>query len=346
MMMYENRYSSVVFLSGPFIGDTLLFFSTVSLLKDMFREVYFITYHEDLIKAINPFREIKTVNINNCRNMLASDDKKVVISNHPGEIKKNEAFLPLIVSNYAKNYELVDVYHRSGIFMKYKGENYSKAMFQIISRFFGHKLPYKPNKFAVSLRRKLSNNTSDTAYMGIKYPFLLTKEYIVLIEGTSMNAKKFNKWGQLIKELNKITKRRYQIIRISNTKARPKKANSANVRYLYCDLKYYPYIFSNKNCRLVVSTDTGLAQLSAMLGTDTFILYSISDPAFWNNGSRAYHSIIGKKNRRHIKKIQNDFIRLDPVDIRGEGLLTKEGFGASLTTVKEVIDCLRPKICC
>jgi ADP-heptose:LPS heptosyltransferase len=299
-----------------------------------------------LIKTLNPFREIKTVNINNCKDLLASEDKKVIISNHPGEVKKNEAFLPLMVSNYAKNYEFVDLYYRSSIFIKYKGENYSKAMFQIILRFFGCKFPYKPNQLATSLKRKLSNNTSDIVQMDIEYPFLSKEEYIVLIEGTSMNAKKFSKWEQLIKELNKIIKCRYQIIRISNTKVRLKKTDSVNVHYLHCDLKYYPYIFSNKNCRLVVSTDTGLAQLSAMLGTDTFILYSISDPAFWNNGSRAYHSIIGKKNRKHIKKIQNDFIRLDPADIRGEGLFTKEGFGASLTTVKEVIDCLRPKICC
>ena len=138
----------------------------------------------------------------------------------------------------------------------------------------------------------------------------------------------------------------YQIIRISESEVRPKKTDPANVDYLHCDLKYYPYIFLNKNCHLVISTDAGLAHLSAMLGIATFIFYSISDPAFWNNGSCAYHSIIGKKNRKHIGKIQSDFIKLDPPDIRGEGFITKEGFGVSLTTVKEIIACLHSKIAC
>ena len=339
----KKTYSSGIFLSGPFIGDTLLFFSTVSALKHLFHEVYFVTYHDDLITTLNPFKKIKIINIDRCKNMLASNDKKIIISNHPGEITINGVNLPLIISNHAKNYEFIDLYYRNDIFKKYKGMNYCKAMFKIISHLFKYESLYRPNQLTVSLKRKLNSNIPDIEHMNTRYPFL-SKKYIVLIEGTSMDAKKFDKWDRLVKEIIKITNGRYQIIRIKGEKIRSKEIDSGNVHYLHCDYKYYPYVFINNNCCLSVSTDTGLAHLSAMLGVDTFILYAISDPAFWNNGSRSYRSIIGKKNHRHVKIIQDDLIRLDPPVIRGDGFLTKEGFGVSLTTVEEIIHYLYPKI--
>lgn len=339
----KNTHSSVVFLAGPFIGDALLIFSTVSLLKNMFREVYFVTYHNDLITTLNPYDEIKVVDINSCKNILASEEKKIIISNHPGESVINGTKLPLIVSNNAKNYKFIDLYYRSSIFKEYKKMNYSKAMFEIISRFFKYKLSYRPNQLTISLKRKLNSNTSDITYVNTKYSFF-SKEYIVLIEGTSMNAKKFDKWEQLIDKLTEITNGRYQIIRIHESECYSNKLDPTGRHYVYCNLKYYPYIFLDENCCLVVSTDTGLAHLSAMLGTKTFILYAISDPSFWNNGSRFYYPVIGKKNYKHVKKIKNDFIRLDYPDVRGDEFLTKEGFGVSLTTIEEIIHNLYPKI--
>ena len=261
----KNTPSSIVFLAGPFIGDTLLIFSTVSFLKNMFRKVYFVTYHDDLMTTLNPYDEIKVVGINSCINILASGEKKVIISNHPGEIIINGTNLPLIVSNNAKNYKFIDLYYRSSIFKEYKKMNYSNAMFEIISHFFKYKLSYRPKQLTISLKRRLNNNTSDIAYLNAKFPFLL-KEYIILIEGTSMTAKKFNKWEQLINKLIEITNGRYQIIRINETEVPFNKLDHPNVHYVHCNLKYYPYIFLNKNCCLVVSTDTGLAHLSAMLG--------------------------------------------------------------------------------
>lgn len=339
----KNTYSSHIFISGSFIGDTLLFFSTVSMLKDISSEIYFVTYHEDLIRALNPFKKIKIVDIGKCKNLLASQDKKIIISNHPGETIKNGVNLPAVISSYAKNYKFVDLYYRNDIFKKYKGVNYSEAMFKIVSRSLKHKSSYRPNQLIASLRKKLNKNSSDIAYMNAKYPFLSTKKYIVLIEVASMNTKKFNKWEQLIKKLREITNNRYQIIRISEAKLQSKKTDTG-IHHMYCDLKYYPYIFLNKNCHLVISTDTGLAHLSAMLGVETFILYAISDPAFWNNGSHSYHSIIGKKNHEHTKEIQDNFARLDSPEIRGKGFITKKGFGVDLTTVEEITSCLQSKI--
>jgi hypothetical protein len=69
----------------------------------------------------------------------------------------------------------------------------------------------------------------------------------------------------------------------------------------------------------------------------TAMIFSISDPTFWTNGSHYYHPIIGSKNEEHISKIQKKDLRLDPPDIRGDKSLTKEGFGANLTRESEIL---------
>jgi len=77
--------------------------------------------------------------------------------------------------------------------------------------------------------------------------------------------------------------------------------------------------------------------LAAWIHKHTALVFSISDPAFWTNGSQYYHPIVGLKNEEHIKKIQREDIRLDTPEIRGNETLTKEGFGANLTDESEIL---------
>lgn len=338
-----KKYPEIIILAGPFIGDTLLLFSAIVFLKNKFKNIYFITYHNELISRLNPLQEIKVLNINDCKELLSSEKDKKIMSNHPGEVVINGKNLPLVIAHNAKNYELVDLYYRSKVFSKYKGKSYSYAILALISKHFNFKSSYKPHMLGAMLKKKLIQNKNDIKFMFNKCPFL-TKKYIVLIEGTSMNAKKYNKWDELIDKLGDISNGTFHIVRIDDNKLPNKFSEKENISKIYCDLKYYPYIFLNQNCQFVLSTDTGLAHLSAMLAMKTFILYAISDPKFWSNGSKSYNPIIGSSNIKHIHSIQKNFTRLDPPDIRGEGFLTKGGFGVILTKIDEITNALFPEM--
>jgi len=313
----------ILILAAPYIGDSIFIWSVANRLALSGKSVVFVTYFQKLFQTINESDDITVLNVLS-KKWKSCINSNLVISNH--EAKKTKLGYipePLINIRYG-SYTLLDLHSKQKLDRTSRLENYPDLMWRMVMKTVGI------NVFDNSFNKKgqISLKKEPTEQ---KYPWM-SKPYTLIISGVSSPSRKYSGWENVSKSIEQA----YGInVIIADDSA---EHNGSTSQRQFFDLDEFPLLFGHPNCRMVLSSNTGLGHLAIWMQKDTAMIFSISDPTFWTSGSKYLHPIVGAKNEKHIKKIQQEDIRLDPPEVRGDGSLTKEGFGTGLTTEKEILE--------
>lgn len=312
----------ILVLAAPFIGDTVFIWDVANKLAQIGKEVIFVTYFPNLIQNVNDSDNITVLDISSDE-WKGYVDNNLVISNHAAE-KTEFGYVPEPLRNIPHDsYKFLDLHSKQKLGRTSKLENYPGLMWRKVME------ACKIQEF-IGSPTKTSKVLFEKETVEQKFPWT-SEPYILIISGVSAPSRKYLNWEAVASKIEQSHK--ISVVIADD----PMEHDSTSTRRKVFDLDDFSLLFGHPNCQMVLGSDTGLCHLAAWIHKHTALVFSISDPAFWTNGSQYYHPIVGLKNEEHIKKIQREDIRLDPPEIRGNETLTKEGFGANLTDESEIL---------
>lgn len=314
---------NILFIASPYIGDTVFIWDVANRLASEGKTIVFVTYFPSIFQNVNESGNITVFDIasKEWKNFV---NNSLIVSNH--EAKKTAfGYIPEPLEDISyDSYKLLDLHAKQKLGRTDGIGNYPDLMWKEIMKECGIKefdhstIHKKPTSFEKDVIEKRLPWTS--------------KPYVLIISGTTANSKKYSSWDSIageIEQLHKVT------VVIADD---PDEHERSNPRRQVFNLNEFPLLFKHPNCKMVLGSDTGMCHLAAWMQKHTAIIYSISDPSFWTNGSKFYHPIVGDKNKEHIKEMQKNDLRYDPPEIRGDGFVTTEGFGADLTKNEEILE--------
>ena len=314
---------NILFIASPYIGDTVFIWDVANRLASMGKTIVFVTYFSKIFENINEWDNITVFDIAS-KEWKNSVHNSLIVSNH--EAKKTEfGYIPEPLETLPlESYKLLDLHAKQKLGRTEEMENYPDLMCEKVMEACGIKtLDHN------SIYKKTTSLEKDVIEK--KFPWT-SNPYVLIISGTTTNSKKYSGWNAIADEVERIYK--FKVVIADD----PAEHNSSDPRRQVFSLDDFPLLFKHPNCLMVLGGDTGMCHLAAWMQRHTAIINSVSDPSFWTNGSKYYHPIIGAKNLEHIKEMQKNDLRYDPPEIRGDGFVTTEGFGADLTKNEEILD--------
>lgn len=314
---------NIFFLASPYIGDSVFLWDVANRLASVGKNIIFVTKLSKLFQNINETNNIAVFDIVSTE-WKGFINNSLVISNH--EAQKTEfGYIPEPLKEIPhESYKLLDLHAKQKLGRTVALESYTDLMWKKVAEECG---------IMISDNRTIEKKPFlfDKEMIENKFPWTV-KPYVLIISGTTANSKKYSGWNTIADEIERIYK--FKVIIADD----PAEHISSDPRRYVFSLDEFPLLFKHLNCTMVLGGDTGMCHLAAWMQKHTAIINSVSDPSFWTNGSKYYHPIIGAKNLEHIKEMQKNDLRYDPPEIRGEGFVTTEGFGADLTKNEEILD--------